>query len=137
LKEWIAARRQWLMPVILTTREDFGSKPAQANRDHILKKPITEKGLVEWLNVQALSSNPYTTPTQNEWIHFHPSEHMPFNGLLLMLKGTVNIHSWLQKFKKSLEIKLFKVFMILNHLLIMKQQRNSLISLPRSLLMKI
>jgi hypothetical protein len=63
LKEWIAARRQWLMPVILTTREDFGSKPAQANRDHILKKPITEKGLVEWLNVQALSSNPYTTPT--------------------------------------------------------------------------
>jgi hypothetical protein len=41
-------------------QEDCGSKPAQANslRDPILKKPITKKGLVEWLKVKALSSNP-------------------------------------------------------------------------------
>jgi hypothetical protein len=34
-------------------QEDHGSKPVQANssQDPILKKPITEKGLVEWLKV--------------------------------------------------------------------------------------
>jgi hypothetical protein len=34
-------------------QEDHGSKPAQANssQDPILKKPITKKGLVEWLKV--------------------------------------------------------------------------------------
>jgi hypothetical protein len=34
-------------------------KPAQANssQDPILKKPITKKGLVEWLKVKTLSSN--------------------------------------------------------------------------------
>jgi hypothetical protein len=47
---------QWLMPVILATQEAeirriTSSMPAQANsfRDPILKKPITNKGLVEWL----------------------------------------------------------------------------------------
>jgi hypothetical protein len=37
-------------------------KPAQANssQDPILKKFITEIGLVEWLKVKALSSNPNT-----------------------------------------------------------------------------
>jgi hypothetical protein len=34
-------------------QEDCSSKPAQANssKDPILKKPITKKGLVEWLKV--------------------------------------------------------------------------------------
>jgi hypothetical protein len=34
-------------------QEDHSSKPAQANssQDHILKKPFTEKGLVELLKV--------------------------------------------------------------------------------------
>jgi hypothetical protein len=34
-------------------QKDLGSKPAQANslRDPILKKPLTKKGLVEWLKV--------------------------------------------------------------------------------------
>jgi hypothetical protein len=43
-------------------QEDHGSKPAQANssQDHIWKKPITKKGLVEWLKVKALSSGPNT-----------------------------------------------------------------------------
>jgi hypothetical protein len=33
--------------------EDCGLKPAQANssRDPMLKKPFTEKGIVEWLKV--------------------------------------------------------------------------------------
>jgi hypothetical protein len=40
-------------------QEDHGSKPAQANSlwDFILK---LKKGLVEWLKVKALSSNPST-----------------------------------------------------------------------------
>jgi hypothetical protein len=44
-------------------QKDHSSKPAQGNssRHPILKKPITKKGLVEWLKVQALSSNPRTT----------------------------------------------------------------------------
>jgi hypothetical protein len=42
-------------------QEDRGLKPAQANslRDPILKKPI-KKGLVKWLMVKALGSNPST-----------------------------------------------------------------------------
>jgi hypothetical protein len=41
-------------------QEDRGSKPARANsaRDPTLKKHITERGLVEWLKVEVLSSNP-------------------------------------------------------------------------------
>jgi hypothetical protein len=45
-------------------QEDHGSKPAWANssQDPILKKTITKKeGLVEWLKVKVLSSNPSTT----------------------------------------------------------------------------
>jgi hypothetical protein len=43
-------------------QNDCGLKPAQANssvRPH-LKKPFTKIGLVEWLKVKALSSNPST-----------------------------------------------------------------------------
>jgi hypothetical protein len=48
---------QWLTPVIPATQ-----KAAQANSlgDPISKKPITKIGLVEWLKVKALSSNPST-----------------------------------------------------------------------------
>jgi hypothetical protein len=44
-------------------QEDHGLKPAWANssQDPILKKKkIRKKGLVEWLKVKALSSNPIT-----------------------------------------------------------------------------
>jgi hypothetical protein len=43
-------------------QEDGGLKPTQANslRDPISKTPFTKKGLVEWLKVKALNSNPST-----------------------------------------------------------------------------
>jgi hypothetical protein len=43
-------------------QEDRDLKPAQANslRDTISEKNHHKKGLVEWLKVQALSSNPST-----------------------------------------------------------------------------
>jgi hypothetical protein len=43
-------------------QEDCSSKPAQANgsQDPISKKTHHKKGLVEWLKVLALSSNPST-----------------------------------------------------------------------------
>jgi hypothetical protein len=49
-------------------QEDCGSKPAQANslQDLISKKLITEKGLVEWLKVYTLSSNPRTTKKERK-----------------------------------------------------------------------
>jgi hypothetical protein len=65
---FIGAGPQWLTPVILSysgrrDQEDQGLKPAWANssRDPISKKPITKIGLVEWLKMKALSSNPSTT----------------------------------------------------------------------------
>jgi hypothetical protein len=44
-------------------QEDRGLKPAQANssRDPILKKTHHKKGLMQWLTVWTLSSNPSTT----------------------------------------------------------------------------
>jgi hypothetical protein len=46
-------------------QEDHGSKPAQTNsstRPYFKKKKkITKVGLVEWLKVKALNSNPSTT----------------------------------------------------------------------------
>jgi hypothetical protein len=58
--------------ILLVTQEaemrrmEVQSQP-QANSlwDPILKKPITKKGLVEWLKVQALSSNPSTAKKIN------------------------------------------------------------------------
>jgi hypothetical protein len=54
-------------------QEDHSSKPAQANssRDLTLRKPITKKKkkkkrLVEWLKVEALSSNPSTGKKEKE-----------------------------------------------------------------------
>jgi hypothetical protein len=43
-------------------QEDFSLKSARANSwwDPVSTKPITKKGLVEWLKVKAMSSNPST-----------------------------------------------------------------------------
>jgi hypothetical protein len=48
-------------------QENPGSKPALANilQDLISKNPITKKGVVEWLKLSALSSNPSSTHTKN------------------------------------------------------------------------
>jgi hypothetical protein len=48
-------------------QEDRCLKPAWANglQVPISKKPITKKGLVEWLKVLALSSNPSNTNIYN------------------------------------------------------------------------
>jgi hypothetical protein len=45
-------------------QKDPGSKPTQANSSArpYLEKPFTKIGLVEWLKVKALSSNPSTHP---------------------------------------------------------------------------
>jgi hypothetical protein len=40
-------------------QEDYGLKPSRANRLN-LKKPFTKIGLVEWLKVKVLGSNPST-----------------------------------------------------------------------------
>jgi hypothetical protein len=48
-------------------QENHGSKPAQANSSMRLyvEKPFTKIGLVEWLKVMALSSNPSTKKKKN------------------------------------------------------------------------
>jgi hypothetical protein len=48
--------------------EYCGLEPAQANstQDLISKKPITKKGLVQWLKVKALSSKPRTAKRKKE-----------------------------------------------------------------------
>jgi hypothetical protein len=55
------------MPVILATQEAeitkiaVQSQPRQkSSQDPISKKPFTKIGLVEWLKVEVLSSNPST-----------------------------------------------------------------------------
>jgi hypothetical protein len=60
----IEAGPQWFTPVILATQEnrdqkDHGVNPAWANSSlkPYLEKTHHEKGLVEWLKVQALSSS--------------------------------------------------------------------------------
>jgi hypothetical protein len=39
-------------------QEDHGSNRQNVPQDAILKKPFTKKRLMEWLKVEALSSNP-------------------------------------------------------------------------------
>jgi hypothetical protein len=49
------------MPVILATQEAEIRRIMVQSQPRILKKPITKKGLVEWLKVKALSLSPSTT----------------------------------------------------------------------------
>jgi hypothetical protein len=62
-----SARSRWLTPVILATQEAeirrivIEAKPGKiVHKTVTRKKKIHRKGLVEWLKVQALSSNPST-----------------------------------------------------------------------------
>jgi hypothetical protein len=66
----------WLMPAILVTQEDHGSKPAWANssQDPILKIPNTHthththtEELVEWLKVKVLSPSPKEKKKSQVW----------------------------------------------------------------------
>jgi hypothetical protein len=51
-------------------QEDHGSKPAWANSSQALisKNTHHKKGLVEWLKVKALSSNPSTTKESSKGV---------------------------------------------------------------------
>jgi hypothetical protein len=50
-------------------QENWGSKPTQANSSMraYLEKPFTKTGLVEWLQVKALSSNPSTAKKKKNY----------------------------------------------------------------------
>jgi hypothetical protein len=56
----------WLTPVILATQEaeirriTVRSQPGQIVQETLSQKHPSPKGLVEWLKVKALSSNPNT-----------------------------------------------------------------------------
>jgi hypothetical protein len=60
------ARCQWLMPIILATegaeirRIKVQSQSRQIVHKTISQKYPTQKGLVEWLKMKALTSNPRT-----------------------------------------------------------------------------
>jgi hypothetical protein len=59
------------MPVILATKETeirriaVQSQPRQ--RESLCRKTLHKNGLVEWLKVSALSSNPSTTKKKRVW----------------------------------------------------------------------
>jgi hypothetical protein len=63
-------------------QEDHGWKPAQANSSlgPYLKKPFTKIGLMEWLKVKALSSNPSTAKKKKKQLVFSCS----FVGILFL-----------------------------------------------------
>jgi hypothetical protein len=69
-----ARRHQWLKPVILATQEaeirriTIGSQPRQIVHKILSQKYPSQKGLVEWLKVKALSSNPSNTHTHKNRI---------------------------------------------------------------------
>jgi hypothetical protein len=53
----------WLTPVILATQKAASRRTTV--QDPISKKPITKKGLMEWLKVKALSPSPSTEKKMN------------------------------------------------------------------------
>jgi hypothetical protein len=61
------ARHWWFMPIILATQEAemrrirFEASMGNSSARPCLQKPFTKIGLVEWLKVKTLSSNPRTT----------------------------------------------------------------------------
>jgi hypothetical protein len=63
------AGRCWLTTIILATQEaeirriSVQSQPGQIVLKTLSQKYLTQKGLVEWLKVWALSSSPGTTHT--------------------------------------------------------------------------
>jgi hypothetical protein len=70
-----SARHWWLMRIILGPQEaeirmTCSLKPAQANSSSrpYLKKPFTKIGLVEWLQVKALSSSPNTEKKKKNFL---------------------------------------------------------------------
>jgi hypothetical protein len=72
----LLAGRQWLTPVILATQEveirriTVQSQPRQIVLETLSQKYPSQKGLVEWLKVKALSSSPSNTHT-----HTHTHTH--------------------------------------------------------------
>jgi hypothetical protein len=54
-------------------QEDCSSKPAQANSlQHSVSKNTSQKGLVEWLKVEVLSSSPSTAKKKNlQFMFYH------------------------------------------------------------------
>jgi hypothetical protein len=71
---------QWLTPVILATHEAeirsivVWSQPRQIVQETLFRKILHKKRLVEWLKVQALSSNP--VPQKKKNLAYHPWETM-------------------------------------------------------------
>jgi hypothetical protein len=67
LQEKVLAGCRWLTPVILATPEaeirriKVQSQPGEIVHETLSRKYPSHKGLVEWLKVKALSSNPSTT----------------------------------------------------------------------------
>jgi hypothetical protein len=73
IKKWdVLARHWWLTPVILATQEAEISKiavrsqPLQIVFKTLSRKYPSQKGLVEWLKVKALSSSPSTAKKKKE-----------------------------------------------------------------------
>jgi hypothetical protein len=71
LRKGMGAGYQWLTPVILATQEaeiriEIWSQPGQIVHETLSRKYVTQKELVEWLKMKALSSSPGTTKKKKE-----------------------------------------------------------------------
>jgi hypothetical protein len=69
-------------------QEDRGTKPAQAiiSARPCLKKPFTKTGLVEWLKVKALNSNPSTEKKRNKYTNICLGKSHRINTLSTCIK---------------------------------------------------